>query len=155
MLRHVWSAGASPPRAHPNLSRAGFWPERWEGLLSPLVIGCCPWFFLHRWCYSRSGAFLLDHARQRSAGTFWCGHAPLVLLVRVPCLSFHPHWAGLGALLSHSFPWEGLCPPWALPESSAPAGDLKRRLRVQPSILGEWSKLVGEFWVGDVAMVSL
>lgn len=72
-------------------------------------------------------------SQAKFAGTFCYGHAPLVLLLCVSCLSFHPLCAGPGAVLDHSFPWEGLCPPWALPEISPPAGDLKHHLRMQPS----------------------
>lgn len=81
---------------------------------------------VHSCCSSSSQAFFSEHPRQRSAGTFclwplWC------------CLYvFHACLLTL-AVLGHSFPWEGLCPPWALPESSAPTGGLKHHLRVQPS----------------------
>lgn len=131
LLRHIQSPGAIPPLPrgfHPSLSPAGSWLERWEVLLSPLAIGFCPWFFL---CTAAVPADLGPSFRsipgkglQAPSGVampLWC------------CLYVFPACLLTLAVLGYSFPWEGLCPPWALPESSAPTGDLKHRLRVQPS----------------------
>lgn len=76
-------------------------------------------------------AFLLDHARHLLKWPCPCDVACTCSLP-VVSPSVKRRCADLGAVLGHSFPWEGLCPVWALPESSAPAGDLKHCLRVQP-----------------------
>lgn len=98
LLRHIQSPGAIPPLPEGSPKLVPCWIlAREVGSVAvapghrvlPLVLP------VHSCCSSRSRAFFSEHPRQRSAGTFWCGHAPLVLLVRVPCLSSHPRCAGL------------------------------------------------------------
>lgn len=70
--------------------------------------------------FGQSWGFSSAFRRQRSAGVCWHGRAPSSVAHRcsLGCVLLSLCWV-LCAAPVHCFAWERLCPPWALPESSA------------------------------------